>query len=69
MQDLRLLEYFVTVADELNFTRAAQTVHVTPSTISAGVRKLERRLRVQLFDRDSRSVALTGAGRRLLGDA
>lgn len=69
MQDLRLLEYFVGVADELNFTRAAQTLHVTPSTISAGVRKLERRLGLQLFDRDSRSVALTADGRRLLGDA
>lgn len=69
MTELRLLEYFVTVADELSFTRAAERLHVTPPTISVGIKTLERRLAVRLFDRTSRSVTLTSAGLQLLDEA
>lgn len=67
--DLRLLAYFAAVADELSFGRAATRLFVTTPTVSAGVRDLERSLRLRLFDRTSRSVALTPAGRALLPQA
>lgn len=67
--DVRQLEFFVAVADELNFTRAAQRVQAVQSTVSAGVRALERELRVDLFDRSTRHVTLTDAGTALLAEA
>jgi DNA-binding transcriptional LysR family regulator len=67
--DVRQLEFFVAVADELNFTRAAQRVQAVQSTVSAGVRALERELRVDLFDRSTRHVTLTDAGTALLVEA
>ncbi len=67
--DLRLVEYFVAVADGLSFSRAAEQLYVTTPTVSAGIRRLERQLGVALFVRTSRSVRLTGDGEALLGDA
>jgi DNA-binding transcriptional LysR family regulator len=60
--ELRQLEYFVTVADEANFTRAAATLHVTQPGVSAQIRRLERELGLDLLDRTTRTVSLTEAG-------
>lgn len=69
MPDLRLLRYFVAVADELNFTRASARLFVSTPTLSSGVKALERELGVTLFERDSRSVLMTDHGRALLPQA
>src|ERR1700756_3173130 len=60
--ELRHLEYFVAVAAELNFSRAAQRIHVVQSALSASVGKLEKELGVELFDRSKRQITLTAAG-------
>lgn len=67
--ELRHLEYFVTVAEERHFTRAAERLMVSQSGLSASVRALERELGTKLFVRTTRSVELTGPGRALLGEA
>lgn len=67
--DLRLVEQFVAVAEERNVTRAAARVHAAQSTVSAGLRSLERELGVRLFDRTSRVMTLTPAGERVLPQA
>lgn len=64
--DVRQLEYFLAVADELNFTRAAARCHVVQSALSHQIARLERDTGVVLFERTSRSVALSPAGRVLL---
>ncbi|MEV6010022.1 LysR family transcriptional regulator [Streptomyces sp. NPDC051976] len=64
--ELRQLEYFVTVADEAGFTRAATKLHVAQPGISAQVKQLERELGQPLFDRSGRTVRLTEAGRAVL---
>jgi DNA-binding transcriptional LysR family regulator len=67
--ELRHLEHFVAVAEERHFTRAAQRLRVTQSTISASVRSLEREFGTRLFVRTTRRVELTDAGNALLPDA
>ncbi|WP_210593959.1 LysR family transcriptional regulator [Streptomyces sp. GESEQ-35] len=67
--ELRHLEYFVAVAEERHFTRAAERLLVSQSGLSASVRSLEKELGAQLFRRNTRSVDLTEAGRALLDEA
>ena len=67
--DTRQLEYFVAVAEELNFTRAAQRMFAVQSTVSAGIRALERDLGTALFVRSTKSVTLTPAGGVVLPEA
>ncbi|HWD69319.1 MAG TPA: LysR substrate-binding domain-containing protein [Solirubrobacteraceae bacterium] len=63
---LAQLTYFVTVAEELNFTRAAERLHVSQSPLSQSIRALETNLGVALLERTSRHVELTAAGEALL---
>ncbi|MBH1937616.1 LysR family transcriptional regulator [Streptomyces sp. AV19] len=67
--ELRQLEYFVTVAEERNFTRAAEKVRVAQPGVSAQIRKLERELGQELLDRSGRSVGLTEVGAAFLPHA
>ncbi|MFD6315145.1 LysR family transcriptional regulator [Streptomyces nigra] len=67
--ELRQLEYFVAVADERSFTRAAERVHISQSGVSAQIRQLERELGAELFDRSARAVTLTVAGKAALEHA
>lgn len=67
--ELRQLEYLVAVAEEQNFTRAAERVHISQSGISAQIRQLERELGAELFDRSTRTVTLTVAGKAALDHA
>ncbi len=60
--ELRQLEYFVAVAEEANFTRAAARVHISQSGVSAQIRRLERELGAPLFDRSGRTASVTTAG-------
>lgn len=69
MFDPVLLRSFVAVADCQNFTRAAERLHLTQSTVSQQVRRLEQSLGCQLLDRDQRRVTATVEGERLLAYA
>jgi DNA-binding transcriptional LysR family regulator len=60
--ELRQLEYFIAVASEMNFSRAAQRVHVVQSALSTSVGKLENELGVELFDRSKQQITITPAG-------
>lgn len=67
--ELTPLLYFVTVAKELHFRRAAAKLHMTQAPLSAAIKKLEDELETQLFERTSRSVKLTAAGEFFLPEA
>jgi DNA-binding transcriptional LysR family regulator len=67
--ELRHLRTFVAVAEELHFTRAAEKLHMAQQALSAQIRNLEASLEVKLFDRTTRRVELTDAGRTLLAHA
>jgi DNA-binding transcriptional LysR family regulator len=67
--DLRQLSYFVAVAEEGQFTRAADRMLVAQPAVSAQIRQLERELGEALFHRDRRAVTLTAAGEALLPHA
>ena len=67
--ELTTLRYFVTVAKELHFRKAAAKLNITQAPLSAAVRKLEEELGCQLFNRTSRVVELTEAGALFLREA
>ncbi len=67
--ELRQLRYFIAVAENLSFSKAAQQLHVTVPPLSRQIRQLEEEFDVRLFDRDRKHVALSDAGRLLLREA
>jgi LysR family transcriptional regulator, benzoate and cis,cis-muconate-responsive activator of ben and cat genes len=69
MLELRHLRYFVAVAEELNFSRAAERLHMAQPPLSVAIRQLEQELDTQLFTRTTHDVRLTDAGRVFLDGA
>lgn len=67
--DIRSVEQFVAVAEELSVTRAAERLYAAQSTVSAGLRTLERELGATLLERTTRRVTLTDTGERVLVEA
>lgn len=67
--DLRQLRYFIAVAEDLSFSRAAKRIHVSQPPLSRHVSNLERELGIRLLDRNNHSVRVTAAGRVFLDNA
>ncbi|MFF0738998.1 LysR family transcriptional regulator [Streptomyces sp. NPDC004111] len=67
--ELRQLQYFVAVAEEGGFGRAADRLHIVPSAVSQQIRRLEREWNMLLFERTTRRVRLSAAGERMLPEA
>ncbi|MGH4015623.1 MAG: LysR family transcriptional regulator [Pseudonocardiaceae bacterium] len=67
--EVRELRFFVAVAEELNFSRAAERLGMAQPPLSRAIRQMERRLGVQLFERNTRQVTMTVAGQALLNEA
>ena len=67
--ELRHLRYFVVLAEELHFTRAAERLNISPPTLTVQIQEIERTLSAQLLNRTKRSVTLTSAGEVFLSEA
>jgi LysR family cyn operon transcriptional activator len=65
--ELRHLRYFAALAGQLSFTRAAEKVHITQSTLSHQIKQLEDEIGLRLFDRIGKRIVMTEAGEMLLG--
>ncbi|MFC4018728.1 LysR family transcriptional regulator [Micromonospora sp. GCM10011542] len=66
--ELRDIEIFLTLAEELHFTRTAERLHVTQARVSQAIKKQERSIGAALFERSNRQVTLTPIGRQLFDD-
>ena len=62
MIEMRQIEVFLAVSELLNFSRAAEKIHITQPTVSGHLKTLETYLKVELFERNRREVRLTPAG-------
>ena len=67
--ELRRLRYFVTVAEELHFGRAAERLHMAQQPLSVQIRELEREIGHELFERYANRIRLTAAGQAFLGES